>query len=51
MLRLFANLSLDDPFNSTIEFLQKKISSTCDAIIIDMHGVEQLLKKGFWILC
>jgi len=48
MLRLFMNLSLDDPFKSIIEFLQKeKLGSTCDAIIIDMHGEATSEKKAF----
>lgn len=48
MLRLFMNLSLDDPFKGIIEFLQKeKLGSTCDAIIIDMHGEATSEKKAF----
>ena len=48
MLRLFMNLSLDDPFKSIIEFLQKeKLGSTCDGIIIDMHGEATSEKKAF----
>ena len=48
MLRLFMHLSLDDPFKGIIEFLQKeKLGSTCDAIIIDMHGEATSEKKAF----
>ena len=39
MLRLFMGMSLDDPFNSIKNFLvSEKLGSTCDAILIDVHG-------------
>jgi len=48
MLRLFMNLSLDDPFKGIHEFLEKeRLGSTCDAIIIDMHGEATSEKKAF----
>jgi len=48
MLRLFMGLFLDDPFNVTKNFLQKvKLGSTCNAIIIDMHGETTSEKNAF----
>ena len=48
MLRLFMGLSLDDPFSVTKKFLQKeKLKSTCDAIIIDMHGETTSEKNAY----
>ena len=39
MLRLFMGLSLDDPFSVTKNYLLKeKLGSTCNAIVVDMHG-------------
>ena len=39
MLRLFMGIALDDPFNTIKNFLSsEKLGSTCDSIIIDMHG-------------
>ena len=48
MLRLFMGLSLDDPFSVTENFLQKeKLGSTCNAIIIDMHGETTSEKNAY----
>ena len=48
MLRLFMGLSLDDPFSVTKNILQKiKLGSTCNAIIIDMHGETTSEKNAF----
>ncbi len=48
MLRLFMNLSLDDPFGVTKNFLQKeKLGTTCNAIFIDMHGEATSEKNAF----
>ena len=48
MLRLFMGLSLDDPFGITKNFLQKeKLGSTCNAIIIDMHGETTSEKNAY----
>ena len=48
MLRLFMGLSLDDPFSVTKNFLQKeKLGSTCNAIIVDIHGETTSEKNAF----
>jgi 2',3'-cyclic-nucleotide 2'-phosphodiesterase len=48
MLRLFMGLSLDDPFSITKNFLQKeRLGSTCNAIIIDMHGETTSEKNAY----
>jgi len=48
MLRLFMGLSLDDPFSITKNFLQKiKLGSTCNAIIVDMHGETTSEKNAY----
>ena len=48
MLRLFMGLSLDDPFSVTKNFLQKvKLGSTCNAIIVDMHGETTSEKNAY----
>ena len=48
MLRIFMGLSLDDPFSVTNNFLQKeKLGSTCNAIIVDMHGETTSEKNAF----
>ncbi len=48
MLRLFMGLFLDDPFSITKNFLQKeKLGSTCNAILIDMHGETTSEKNAF----
>ena len=48
MLRLFMGLSLDDPFNITKNFLHKeRLGSTCNAIIVDMHGETTSEKNAF----
>ena len=39
MLRLFMNMFIDDPFSAIKNFLlSEKLGSTCNAIIIDIHG-------------
>ena len=48
MLRLFMNMSLDDPFGSIKSFLiSEKLGSTCDAILIDLHGEATSEKNAF----
>ncbi len=48
MLRLFMNLSLDDPFKTIKSFLvSEKLGSTCNAIIIDLHGEATSEKNAF----
>jgi len=48
MLRLFMGLSLDDPFSITKNFLKKeKLGSTCNAILIDLHGETTSEKNAF----
>tara|TARA_B100000575_G_scaffold294525_1_gene311097 strand:+ start:3791 stop:4582 length:792 start_codon:yes stop_codon:yes gene_type:complete len=48
MLRLFMGLSLDDPFSVIKKFLiSEKLKSTCDAILIDMHGEATSEKNAF----
>ena len=48
MLRLFMGLSLDDPFSVTKNFLNKeKLGSTCNAIVVDMHGEATSEKNAF----
>ena len=48
MLRLFMGLSLDDPFSVTKNFLKKeKLGTTCNAILIDMHGEATSEKNAF----
>ena len=48
MLRLFMGISLDDPFNSIKKFLvSEKLGSTCDAILIDLHGEATSEKNAF----
>jgi len=48
MLRLFMGMSLDDPFSCTKNFLKlEKLSSTCNAIIIDLHGEATSEKNAF----
>ena len=48
MLRLFMSMSLDDPFHSIKNFLvSEKLGSTCDAILIDMHGEATSEKNAF----
>ena len=48
MLRLFMGLSLDDPFSATKNFLKKeKLGSTCNAILIDMHGEATSEKNAY----
>ena len=48
MLRLFMGMFLDDPFYSIKNFLlSEKLGSTCDAILIDMHGEATSEKNAF----
>ncbi len=48
MLRLFMGLSLDDPFKVIKDFLvSERLGSTCDAILIDMHGEATSEKNAF----
>ena len=48
MLRLFMGMSLDDPFSIVKNFLiSEKLGSTCDAILIDMHGEATSEKNAF----
>ncbi len=48
MLRLFMGLSLDDPFKVINNFLRsERLGSTCDALIIDMHGEATSEKNAF----
>ena len=48
MLRLFMGMSLDDPFSCTKNFLEsEKLSSTCNSIIIDLHGEATSEKNAF----
>ncbi len=48
MLRLFMGMSLDDPFSSIQKFLiSEKLGTTCDAIVIDVHGEATSEKNAF----
>ncbi len=48
MLRLFMGMSLDDPFSVIKKFLiSEKLGSTCDAILIDLHGEATSEKNAF----
>ena len=48
MLRLFMGLSLDDPFSATTNFLKsEKLGSTCQGILIDLHGEATSEKNAF----
>lgn len=48
MLRLFMGMSLDDPFFSIKQRLNSSIlGSTCNAILIDMHGEATSEKNSF----
>ena len=48
MLRLFMGMSLDDPFKAISNFLDsERLGSTCDAIIIDLHGEATSEKNAF----
>ena len=48
MLRLFMGMSLDDPFNVIKNFLvSEKLGSTCNAILIDLHGEATSEKNAF----
>ena len=48
MLRLFMGLSLDDPFALAKRRLQSEfIGSTCNGILIDMHGEATSEKNAF----
>lgn len=48
LLRLFMGMFLDDPFNAIKDFLKtEKLGSTCNAILIDMHGEATSEKNAF----
>ena len=48
MLRLFMGMSLDAPFSSVNEKLKSEfLGSTCNAILIDMHGETTSEKNAF----
>ena len=48
MLRLFMGMFVDDPFESIKKFLfSEKLGSTCDAILIDLHGEATSEKNAF----
>ena len=48
MLRLFMSISLDDPFTVTKKFLDtEKLNSTCDSILVDLHGEATSEKNAF----
>ncbi len=48
MLRLFMGMSLDDPFKAINTFLKsERLGSTCDGIIIDVHGEATSEKNAF----
>ena len=48
MLRLFMGMSLDDPFKAIKNFLaSERLGSTCNAILIDVHGEATSEKNAF----
>ena len=48
MLRLFISISLDDPFNLITERLKSEfLGTTCNAILVDMHGETTSEKNAF----
>ncbi len=48
MLRLFMGISLDDPFEAIKKFLaSERLGTTCDAILIDVHGEATSEKNAF----
>ena len=48
MLRLFMNISLDDPFALIDQRLKSEfLGSTCNALLIDMHGETTSEKNAF----
>ena len=48
MLRLFMNISIDDPFSAIKNLLvAEKLKSTCDCIVIDVHGEATSEKNTF----
>ena len=48
MLRLFMGMSLDDPFSAIKNLLvSERLGSTCDAILIDVHGEATSEKNAF----
>tara|TARA_B100002051_G_C16690637_1_gene615301 strand:- start:317 stop:1108 length:792 start_codon:yes stop_codon:yes gene_type:complete len=48
MLRLFMGMFMDDPFKTTMNFLKtEKLGSTCNAILIDVHGEATSEKNAF----
>ena len=48
MLRLFMGMSLDDPFKCVSNYLNSEIlKTTCNAIVIDLHGEATSEKNAF----
>ena len=48
MLRLFMGMALDDPFSGVSNLLKSEIlGSTCNAILIDLHGEATSEKHAF----
>ena len=48
MTRLFMGMSLDDPFNALKDLLVKeKLGSTCNGILVDLHGEATSEKNAF----
>ncbi len=48
MLRLFMGISLDDPFYAIKSFLtSERLGSTCNAILVDVHGEATSEKNAF----
>ena len=48
MLRLFMGMFLDDPFSAIKQVLKsEKLGSTCNAILIDLHGEATSEKNAF----
>ena len=47
-IRLFMGMFMDDPFKTTMNFLKtEKLGSTCNAILIDVHGEATSEKNAF----
>ncbi len=48
MLRLFMGMNLDDPFDAIKKLLvSEKLGSTCNAILVDLHGEATSEKNAF----
>ncbi len=48
MLRLFMGMSIDDPFKAIETFLiSERLGTTCDAILVDLHGEATSEKNAF----